>query len=62
VLSAGTQSDCTPHFEKTLYDNSQLALVYLHTWQVTGDEFFRTIPEEILDYVVREMTAPAGGL
>jgi uncharacterized protein YyaL (SSP411 family) len=38
-----------------LYDNSQLARVYLHTWQVTGNEFFRTITEEILDSVVREM-------
>jgi len=45
-----------PHFEKMLYDNSQLARVYLHAWQVTGNEFFRTITEEILDYVMREMT------
>jgi hypothetical protein len=44
-----------------LYDNSQLARVYLHAWQVTGNEFFRTITEEILDYVAREMTDPAGG-
>jgi hypothetical protein len=51
----------TPHFEKMLYDNSQLARVYLHAWQVTGDLFFRTITQEILDYVVREMTDPAGG-
>jgi uncharacterized protein YyaL (SSP411 family) len=43
------------------YDNSQLARVYLHAWQVTGNEFFRTITEEILDYVVQEMTDPAGG-
>ncbi len=50
-----------PHFEKMSYDNSQLARVYLHAWQVTGNEFFRTIAEEILDYVVREMTDPAGG-
>jgi uncharacterized protein YyaL (SSP411 family) len=50
-----------PHFEKMLYDNSQLARVYLHAWQVTGNEFFRTITEEILDYVVREMLAPGGG-
>jgi uncharacterized protein YyaL (SSP411 family) len=50
-----------PHFEKMLYDNSQLARVYLHAWQVTGNEFFRTITEEILDYVMREMTDPSGG-
>ena len=44
-----------------LYDNSQLASVYLHAWQVTGIEFFRTITEEILDYVVRERLDPEGG-
>jgi uncharacterized protein YyaL (SSP411 family) len=44
-----------------LYDNSQLARVYLHAWQVTGNEFFRTITEEILDYVAREMVDPLGG-
>jgi len=46
----------TPHFERMLYDNAQLARVYLHAWQVTGNVFFRTISEEILDYVTREMT------
>ena len=50
-----------PHFEKMLYDNVQLARVYLHAWQVTGDLFYRVITEEILDYVVREMTDATGG-
>jgi uncharacterized protein YyaL (SSP411 family) len=44
-----------------LYDNSQLARVYLHAWQVTGNEFFRTITEEILDYVAQEMLDDSGG-
>jgi uncharacterized protein YyaL (SSP411 family) len=44
-----------------LYDNSQLARVYLHAWQLTGTEFYRSITEEILDYVAREMTGPQGG-
>jgi uncharacterized protein YyaL (SSP411 family) len=39
-----------------LYDNAQLARVYLHVWQVTGNQFHRTITEEMLDYVVREVT------
>lgn len=51
----------TPHFEKMLYDNAQLARVYLHAWQVTGRTFFRTVVEETLDYVMREMLAPGGG-
>ena len=50
-----------PHFEKMLYDNAQLARVYMHAWQVTGEPFYRTIAEEILDYVAREMTDDAGG-
>ncbi len=52
-----------PHFEKMLYDNAQLARVYLHGWQVTGQPLFRAIVEETLEYVMREMTvgSPAEG-
>jgi len=51
----------TPHFERMLYDNAQLARVYLHAWQVTQNPLFRAITEEVLDYVQREMTHPEGG-
>ncbi|NLX08606.1 MAG: thioredoxin domain-containing protein [Chloroflexi bacterium] len=50
-----------PHFEKMLYDNAQLARVYLHAWQITRDPFLREVAEDTLDYVLREMTAPDGG-
>jgi uncharacterized protein YyaL (SSP411 family) len=50
-----------PHFEKMLYDNSQLGLGYLHAFQLTGNSFYRRICEETLDYVLREMTSPEGG-
>jgi len=50
-----------PHFEKMLYDEAQLARVYLHAWQVTGALFYRAIVEETLDYVTREMLSPEGG-
>jgi uncharacterized protein YyaL (SSP411 family) len=50
-----------PHFEKMLYDNAQLARVYLHAWQTTGHEPYRRVATDILDYVSREMTDPAGG-
>jgi len=50
-----------PHFEKMLYDNAQLARVYLHAWQVTGKAFYRRITEETLDYVLREMRHADGG-
>lgn len=44
-----------------LDDESQLARVYVHAWQVTGEGLFRTITEEILNHVVREMLHPQGG-
>jgi uncharacterized protein len=50
-----------PHFEKMLYDNAQLALAYLHAWQVTGDPTVKRIVEETLAFVTREMTSPEGG-
>jgi uncharacterized protein YyaL (SSP411 family) len=50
-----------PHFEKMLYDNAQLALTYLHAWQITGEAALRQVVEETLDYVLREMTSPEGG-
>ena len=50
-----------PHFEKMLYDNALLARAYLHGWQVIGDELFRSVTEETLDWALREMQAPEGG-
>jgi uncharacterized protein len=50
-----------PHFEKMLYDQAQLALLYLQAWQATGDPEYRRVTEETLDYVVREMTHADGG-
>jgi uncharacterized protein len=50
-----------PHFEKMLYDNGQLASLYLHGWLATGDVEYRRICEETLDYILREMTHPSGG-
>ncbi|MBN2821986.1 MAG: thioredoxin domain-containing protein [Coriobacteriia bacterium] len=50
-----------PHFEKMLYDNAQLARVYLHAWQLTGNEDHKRVCEDTLDYLLREMTDPEGG-
>ncbi len=49
-----------PHFEKMLYDNAQLVRVYLHAFQVTGNEFYKTIAVETLEYVRREMLDASG--
>jgi len=50
-----------PHFEKMLYDQSQLILAYLEAAQATGDAFYATVAEDTLAYVRREMTDPEGG-
>src|SRR5207302_8651231 len=50
-----------PHFEKLLYDNAQLAVLYLAAYQITHREEFADVTRDILDYVGREMTAPDGG-
>ncbi|HEX2868623.1 MAG TPA: thioredoxin domain-containing protein [Ignavibacteriales bacterium] len=50
-----------PHFEKMLYDNALLCLTYLEAYRFRQDEFFLKIAEDILSYVLREMTDPSGG-
>ncbi len=50
-----------PHFEKMLYDNAQLARVYLRAYMITNNAFYRRITEETLDFIVRELTHPDGG-
>ena len=50
-----------PHFEKMLYDNAQLARIYLQAYQLTQAPRYRRIAEEIFSFVFREMTAPEGG-
>ena len=51
-----------PHFEKMLYDNAQLASLYLARagWPPATPSTGAST-EETLDYVLREMTHPAGG-
>jgi len=53
-----------PHFEKMLYDNAQLAQLYLdaHLVSTSGAETpFADIARDILDYVLRDLTHPGGG-
>ncbi len=50
-----------PHFEKMLYDNAQLIRIYLHLYQITGEDMFRRIAVDTLEYVKREMLDDAGG-
>jgi len=50
-----------PHFEKMLYDNAILARTYLETWEYTRQPFYRDITEDIIGYILRDMTGPQGG-
>ena len=50
-----------PHFEKTLYDNALLALVYTEAWQSGHMALYRYVAEATLDYCMRELQSPGGG-
>ncbi|XP_068007067.1 spermatogenesis-associated protein 20 isoform X2 [Melanerpes formicivorus] len=50
-----------PHFEKMLYDQGQLAATYSRAFQISGDQFFADVVQDILLYVSRDLTDQAGG-
>ncbi|VAH84437.1 unnamed protein product [Triticum turgidum subsp. durum] len=49
-----------PHFEKMLYDQGQIANVYLDTYVITGDEYYFSVARDILDYLRRDMIGEDG--
>jgi len=50
-----------PHFEKMLYDNGPLLVLYADAYAATGDEVFRRVVEQTATWVMREMQSPEGG-
>ena len=50
-----------PHFEKMLYDQAAMTMVYLEGYQVTENEVFESVVRGVLDYVLKDMTSPKGG-
>src|SRR3954453_2689405 len=50
-----------PHFEKMLYDNAQLARVYLHWWRLTGEPAGARIALETCDWMVAALGTAEGG-
>jgi len=50
-----------PHFEKMLYDNGQLVSLYSKAYQLTFDPLYKSVVEETLEYIKREMTNSEGG-
>lgn len=50
-----------PHFEKMLYNQSQLGLLYTEACRVSGSESHRRTVRRTLDYVLAEMQLDCGG-
>jgi uncharacterized protein YyaL (SSP411 family) len=50
-----------PHFEKMLYDNALIPVVYAEAYLITKDPFYRDVVSKTLNYVLHEMTSLEGG-
>lgn len=50
-----------PHFEKMLYDNAQLMSLYAEGYALTRDPEFKSLIEEMFQWLRREMMHPEGG-
>jgi uncharacterized protein YyaL (SSP411 family) len=50
-----------PHFEKMLYDQAQLAIVYTEAYQITHDGLYANTTRSILEFALREMHQPRRG-
>jgi uncharacterized protein len=49
-----------PHFEKMIYDNSQLVSLYSCGYQATKNPFYKTLVYETLEFIERELTSKEG--
>jgi len=49
-----------PHFEKMLYDQALLLMAYTEAFQITRNETYRKTAEDIIVYVLRDLTSPEG--
>ena len=50
-----------PHFEKMLYDQALLAGAYTEAFQLLKEASYKQTAGDILNYVIRDMSAPQGG-
>jgi uncharacterized protein YyaL (SSP411 family) len=50
-----------PHFEKMLYDNSLLVVLFSEVYQITKDEKFKIVIEKTLGYILRDLLNQDGG-
>jgi uncharacterized protein len=49
-----------PHFEQMLYDNAQLARVYVHAGVALDDAWYREVAVGVLEYMIRELRTADG--
>jgi uncharacterized protein YyaL (SSP411 family) len=57
---AGDAAWSDPHYEKMLYDQALLALVYLEAHQATGKADYATTARDIFTFVLRDLRSPSG--
>ncbi len=50
-----------PHFEKMLYDNALLSLVYTKAYKLTGKDLYKDIANKIYEFIVRDMLSDTNG-
>jgi len=49
-----------PHFEKMLYDQALMSVVYLEAYQATGKRDYAIVADEILGFVAEDLRSPDG--
>ena len=49
-----------PHFEKMLYDNSQLISLYSKAYQLSKNEHYKRVVYETIGFITRELTTTEG--
>jgi uncharacterized protein YyaL (SSP411 family) len=50
-----------PHFEKMLYDQAMMVMIYSEAYQATGNNKYSQVAREIIHYVLRDMRSTEGG-
>lgn len=50
-----------PHFEKMLYDNALLSLVYTKAYEIYSNPLFKEVAEKIYEFILRDMISESNG-
>ena len=50
-----------PHFEKMLYDNALMSLVYIKAYEITKKDFYMEVANKIYEFIIRDLLADNGG-